>query len=785
MEVCIMTGRQDLFDESMRLGHSAAWEQQWDRAIEFYRKALAEFPDDPSALISLGLAFLETGRTEEALAAYPKAAKASLDDPIPAEKSAEIYESLDETRLAIEQREIAADLYVRQRNADKAIENWTHSARLDPNNLAVRSRLALTFERLGRKREAAHEYLSVAAILQRNRKIDRALESAQNALRLQPTDPEALSALRALRQGTLLPLPSPPRGRTGPLRMPEVKGILRKETPGALPEGEAELEDPEAAALDQALTMLAGMLFDEAAEGGEDESSGAHEFGEGMRGRLGEIRKSPGSAKKFQLLGKAIDLQTRGNKRQASKEFERAIDSGLDHPAAHYVLGLLLKDLHDYDGAHQHLMVSIGHPDLALGSNLALGRITRSQGNLADSARYLLQALRLADALSVMDEQSNQLNEPYEKILASLDEGDEKELSSIVERILNFLSGPEWLHRMRIARGQLESQAAGSAVMPITTIVIGEERTDRIVPALERIDNLLSQGFLYSALEESLLALAYNPSYLGLHLRIADILLKTGRREQGLAKLRVIAETHRVRGETIQATKLYKRILQASPVDIEARKHIIDLLTQQDRGEEAMNQFIELADIYRQMAEINMARKTLADAIQFAQLHTVDREWMVRILRELADIDMARLDWRRALRVFEQIRKLDPTDDHAQVQVIDLNFRLAQEDEAANALDLYLEYLVSNDRGTEILPMLEEMTREYAGKQMLHSRLAEAYRAVGRKADAIAQYDALGEIQLDAGQIREAIRTIQTIIQMGPPDIEGYRELLKNIQSGH
>lgn len=780
-----MTGRQDLFDESMRLGHSAAWEQQWDRAIEFYRKALAEFPDDSTALTSLGLALLETGRMEEALTVYQKAAKASSGDPIPAEKSAEIYESLEETHLAIEQREVAADLYVRQRNADKAIENWTHSARLDPNNLAVRSRLALTFERLGRKRDAAHEYLSVAAILQRNRKIDRALESAQNALRLQPTDPEALSALRALRQGTLLPPPSSPRGRTGPLRIPEVKDILRQDTPLALPEGEGKLDDPEVAAQDQALTMLAGMLFDEASEGGGDEPSEALEFGEGMSGRLGEIRKSPGSTKKFQLLGKAIDLQTRGNKRQAAKEFTRAVDSGLDHPAVHYILGLLLKDLHDYDGARQHLMVSIGHPDLALGSNLALGRITRSQGNLADAARYLLQALRLADVLSVMDEQSSQLNEPYEKILATLNEGDEKELSNIVEKILNFLSGPEWLHRMRIARGQLESQATGPAVVPITTIVIGEERTDRIVPALERIDNLLSQGFLYSAMEESLLALGYNPSYLGLHLRIADILLKTGRREQGLTKLRTIAETHRVRGETIQATKLYKRILQVSPVDIEARKHIIDLLTQQDRAEEAMNQFIELSDIYRQMAEINMARKTLADALQFAQLNAVNRDWMVKILRELADIDMARLDWRRALRVYDQICKLDPGDDHAQVQVIDLNFRLGQEAEAANSLDHYLEYLVNDSRGAEILPMLEEMTREYPGKQGLHSRLAEAYRAVGHKADAIAQYDALGEIQLDAGQVREAIRTIQTIIQMEPPDMEGYRELLKNLQSGH
>lgn len=78
--------------------------------------------------------------------------------------------------------------------------------------------------------------------------------------------------------------------------------------------------------------------------------------------------------------------------------------------------------------------------------------------------------------------------------------------------------------------------------------------------------------------------------------------------------------------------------------------------------------------------------------------------------------------------------------------------------------------------------MLEEMAREHPGKRTLHARLAEAYRAAGRKADAIAQYDALGEIQLDAGQIQDAIRTIQTIIDLKPPDIEGYHELLKNLK---
>ncbi|MGD8604672.1 MAG: tetratricopeptide repeat protein, partial [Anaerolineales bacterium] len=91
------------------------------------------------------------------------------------------------------------------------------------------------------------------------------------------------------------------------------------------------------------------------------------------------------------------------------------------------------------------------------------------------------------------------------------------------------------------------------------------------------------------------------------------------------------------------------------------------------------------------------------------------------------------------------------------------------------------QYLVSNNQSPKALELLEELAREHPGKQILHLRLAEAYRAAGRKEDSIAQYDALGEIQLDAGQMNEAIRTIQTIVEMGPPDIEGYQELLRNL----
>lgn len=281
-----------------------------------------------------------------------------------------------------------------------------------------------------------------------------------------------------------------------------------------------------------------------------------------------------------------------------------------------------------------------------------------------------------------------------------------------------------------------------------------------------------------------MLALQSAPTYLALHQRMADIMLKAGRTEQAIEKLRVIAETYIIRGDGAQSIEIFTTILTHSPVDIPIRLRLIDLLSQQDRLDEALHEYLELSELYKQMAEIDEARKTLAEALRLAQRSTVDRGRSVEILHQMGDIDLSRLDWRRALRVYEQVRTIEPADDKARHNVIDLNLRLGQEDQAAKELDSYLQLLVESGRNQQALDFLEEMAREHPGKQTLHTRLADAYRAAGRKADAIAQYDALGEIQLDAGQAEAAARTIQTILSLDPPDSEGYRELLRNLEAG-
>ncbi len=118
-----MSGREDIFQKAMNEGHSAAWDQEWDKAVAAYRRALQEFPDHPKALNSLGLALYQLGKFEEALQIYLNVVRLSPDDPVPTEKVSQLSERVGDLKTAVDAAIRAGDLFLKQRDTEKALEN--------------------------------------------------------------------------------------------------------------------------------------------------------------------------------------------------------------------------------------------------------------------------------------------------------------------------------------------------------------------------------------------------------------------------------------------------------------------------------------------------------------------------------------------------------------------------------------------------------------------------------------------------------------------------------------
>ena len=254
-----MSGDQQVFQNAMNQGHSAAWDQDWEKACSYYRVAIDEFPENSIALTSLALALFELQKYQESLEYYQRAAQLSPNDPVPLQKVAEIYERMGDLDKATKAYMDVAELYARNKDIEKAIRSWSRVVALNPEHLAAHTRLALVYERLGRTSEAMVEYIAIASLLQNQGNTQKAIQTMKHALQVVPNSKEANQALIMLQSGKSLPRPSRPRGGTGPLLMSQVRTADTSKSIG----DERPKLDPIQDAKQKALTILAELLFEQ------------------------------------------------------------------------------------------------------------------------------------------------------------------------------------------------------------------------------------------------------------------------------------------------------------------------------------------------------------------------------------------------------------------------------------------------------------------------------------------------------------------------------------------
>ncbi|GAB4505577.1 MAG: hypothetical protein Fur0043_25730 [Anaerolineales bacterium] len=768
-----MTGREDVFQKAMNQGHSHAWDQEWEKAANVYRIALAEFPDHPKALSSLGLALLQSQQFEEALKTYQRVASLTPNDPIPFERIAQLSERLGHLKEAIEAATKAAELHLNNRDVEKSIENWVHVITLNPEHILAHSRLALMHEKLGHKQQAVTEYLAVASLLQRGGNAEKAMGIVTRALQILPNSPEAKQAETLLRSGQLIPKPMRPKGGTAPLAMSQVKQLSPPTTLAA------SSPDPIAEARQQALTTLAEILFEYS-----DESSAAQE-----RRGMADIVKGTGQLSQSEQtrvvlhLGQAIDAQTKNQQAQAAEELEHALDAGFHHPALYFNLGYLRSQAGRTESAMRHLQHAVKHADFALASRLLRGQMLYQEGRIQGAAVEYLEALKLADAQIVSPDQADAIRQLYEPLIEAQEaQNDETSQRRLCENIQEMLLRKDWQAYLRKAREQLPKSQEGSMPLPLAEVLI-QAQSSQVLEAMNQVNQLARMGYLRSAMDEAFQALYHAPTYLPLHALIGDLLVQEGHTQEAIAKFMVIANAYNIRGEVKQSTKMLQRVLELAPMDLAARTRMIEQLIAHGQVDDAINEYLDLADIYYRLAELDMARKTYTTALRVVQQTKADRSWNVHILQRMADIDMQRLDWKQAVRVFEQIRTLRPDDQNVRKNLIDLNLRLAQRAQAEAELQNYLSYLESNGRSEQALPFLEELVKENEDQVILRRALAEAYHQAGQTEQAVSQLDAIGEMLIEEGRKQEAIEIIEQILALNPHNAAEYQQVLSQLQA--
>ncbi len=758
----VVAENRTLYEEALSRGHTFSWDQRWQEAIAEFNRAVAEFPEEPAPYAGLGMAAFESGKLEEALENYKLAARYSRGDIIYLRHVADVQERLGQLNEAGQSYMAMGEIHLRRGAVDQAVDNWHRAAHLAPGLLGAHQRLARYYTQQEQVRPAIREYLAIARLFQARGEAEKALQTCRAALNLDPRNPDVLTAIELIQHGEAIFDEREVESSIALFAAGSVEQSLGIE-PAGKPEaqGAGAVESPVEDARRMALEQLARDLF---AEGGDGSSA----------------PNGAGRPQRHALISKALDFQTRGDVNEAIGAYEKALQAGVDSTAAHFNLGLLYQDKLRFEDAIEQLEISVQDQEFRLASHFALGESYRARGQIDKAVEHFVTVLKIVDLRTVRHRQADRLIELYENLADSLlTKGEPEKATEFANALVEFLSRKGWEDKVMDARRRLDV-LSGDRMMILGDILTAGSA--RVLESLYLSHEYARRNMIGSAIEEVYRAIASSPDYLPAHIQLGELMLQQERVDVAVSKFNAVADTFRVRGDINGAISMYERVLEVSPLDVSIRARIIDLLKRYGHIDRALEHYLALGESYYQLAQVDRARDTYQDALKLAPRGGAAEQWRVRILKRVADIDMQRLDWKRALAAYREINSEEPGDERTVITLVDLYFKLDQAGFALRELDRYLQQLVAGGRAAKVAGILQDMSRRHPAEAGLSQRLARLLLAQKRQGEAIEVLDQLGEAQLEAGEREKAIVTLEQIVRLQPPNVANYRHLLQQLR---
>lgn len=749
-----MAGDKKVYEKAIRAGLNFAWEGNWQGALGEYKKALDEMPDDPVVLSHLGLACFELERYDQALDFYTQASQMAPNDPAPLARIAEIHEKAGQRHAAANALASMAEIHQRRRDWTQAIQGYQRAAQIQPDHPLARRALAEIYTQLDQPQRAIKEYLNLARAFQRQGEAEKALDQCRDALDIDPRNSEARALAEALQMG----------------------GAVEEAEPASPPAEEG--ASPVDMARDKALEELAGIPFEDAPV---QPSADLASFEPGAAPPDAPVKPTLSRPQIDALVAQAIDFQTRGLVDEAIACYTKVIDAGVDRPAARFNLGLLYQQRLRFEPAIEEFGQAVNQPQYALGSHFAMGECYKALGRFDDALEHFVQVLKIVDLGTVQRDQADDLIHLYDALADSyIAKGDPDRALTFANSLIEFLSSKGWEDKALEARQRLDGMSEDGVTTSLAEM-LAVPSAEAVFTAMSLSQEYVKRGALTAATEVCYEAIQAAPIYMPIHLRLAEIFAQDGRIEDAVTKYQVVADLYMVREETRQVIGVYKRILRLMPMDVVIRSRLIDLLTSSGEIDQALEQYMFLADAYYQLAQVNKALEKYTEALRLVPRASDEREWRVRLLRSMTDVQMRRANWREAIDLYRQLVSAAPDDERARLNLIDLNFKLGRSQDADKETVTMIEYYRSQGEPERSLALLQEAVRLQPQQMALRARMARVYISAGLHEDAIRELDTLGELQLDAGLREQAMGTVRYIISLNPKNVEAYRQLLAQL----
>jgi tetratricopeptide (TPR) repeat protein len=144
--------------------------------------------------------------------------------------------------------------------------------------------------------------------------------------------------------------------------------------------------------------------------------------------------------------------------------------------------------------------------------------------------------------------------------------------------------------------------------------------------------------------------------------RVAEQQRKAGQLKDAVASLQQVAEVHSTLGKQQEALKIYDKIVQVMPNDVEIRQWLAIMHTLAFRSKEAIAEKKQIVRIYLQQRDLAGAIEELFTIIALDQ-HDIEAHF------QLGDVLMRREEYEQALRIYTRMLKM-PTIEVERVEAL-------------------------------------------------------------------------------------------------------------------
>ncbi len=728
-----MSGNKNLYNDATRKASNAAWDRKWEIAIQEYRRALAEFPDDAASHAGLALALQEANRLEEALYEYRVSAKLQSHDPVPLARTAALLEKLGKNAEAAAIYLTLAEMFTALKQMNKAVEAWRRASALEPDSAQAREKLIAAYKEAGHESAAATELVGLAKLYHREGKSAQAQSYAEQALALDAENSQA-------------------------------KALLVELTGRASTRGVGASDSPVEQARRSSLSRLAQTVFDD---------------GPRWRGSSGATPPHAGESEVEGLLAKAIHAQTRGDLAGAIDLYQQIIQAGVARPEVQLNLALLYQQTLRYDDALALFKETVKEPQYALASYFAMGQTFRAQGKLDAALENFIQAMKVVDLSSVQRDQADQVIRLYESLADGYRaKGAEAHAQTFTQTLVDFLSSKGWEDKVREVRRHIA--AVGASGTPVSFAEVLEmAQPELVIESLDLSEKYLKAAKYSAASEEAFRAIELAPDYLPGHVQLADVFEHAGRRQEAREKYETLAQVATVRGDVPKALAFYRHALKLAPADVMHRAKLIDLLVSNGQLPEALNEFQELGASLERAGQTQKAIDKYGEGLRLAQRAGVTSPAVGELRNRIAEAYFKAHDWQNALKIYQEMLQAAPEDERARFYVADLLLRLGRGTLAKQELGALLARYASSPH--KLRAVLGTFARNFPDEPEIQLRYARTLADLGDRDKAIELLDALGERLLNAGDRGQAITVIREIIEMNPPQVDDYRQVLAEL----